>query len=197
MTLRGKPRSLRPARRATPSRPQKTISSVRRRDIVGEVSRTLEAGHGDFSTRLSQLARACIPDLGEMCIVDVIHDDGTVDRVYAAHVDPSHAETMRAMRGTFTPRQEHPLIEVIASGRPLLQRVVDDRGLTRIARDATHLVLLRHFGPRSSMRLPVVLNGRTAAVVTFCATEPSRRFSQADLDLAARIIVRFVTTVGV
>jgi hypothetical protein len=195
MTLRGKAKSTRPPRRS-PSGPTRTVSSIRRRDIVGEVSRTLATTHGDLGARLSQLARACIPDLGEMCIVDVVHEDGTLDRLDAAHIDPSHAETMRSMRGRFTPREEHPLVDVIATGRPLLQRVVDDRGLARIARDPTHLALLRHFGPRSSMRLPVVLNGRTAAVVTFCATEPSRRFSQADLDLAERIIARFVTTLG-
>jgi len=196
MKLRGKPRSLRPARRGSSTR-QRTVSSVRRRDIVGEVSRTIAASpHGDLGVRLSQLARACIPDMGEMCIVDVVHDDGSVDRVDAWHVDPSHTESMRAMRGRFTPRPDHPLVEVIASGRPLLLRSVDDRDLARIAKDATHLVLLRHFGPRSSMRVPVVLNGRTAAVVTFCATEPSRRFTPADLDLAKRIVARFVTTVG-
>jgi hypothetical protein len=195
MTTRGKAKSTRPPRRASSSGIRRTVSSIRRRDIVGEVSRTIETTNGDFGTRLSQLARACIPDLGDMCIVDVVHEDGTLDRD-AAHIDPSHAETMRAMRGPFRPNENHPLLGVIASGRPLFQRNVDDRYLTRIARDATHLVLLRHFGPRSSMRLPVVLNGRTLAVVTFCTTEPSRRYSPADLDLAERIIARFVTTLA-
>jgi GAF domain len=200
MTPRAKPKNSRAPRRAAAaqSRPPRTISSVRRREyIVGEVSRTIETDHGEWSARLARLARACIPDLGEMCIVDVVLDDGTVDRVDAVHVDPSHEEQMRAMRGPFRLRQDHPLTDVIASGQPLLLRNVDDRDLTRIARDTTHLVLLRHFGPRSSMRLPVVLRGRTAAVVTFCVTEPSRRYSQADLDLAVRIIARFVTTVTI
>jgi hypothetical protein len=197
MTPRGKPKALRPSRRATPARPQRTVSAIRRRDIVGEVSRTLAGSpHGDLGVRLSQLARACIPDLGEMCIVDVVYEDGTVDRVDAWHVDSSHTEMMRAMRGRFTPRQGHPLIDVIASGRPVLLRNVNDVYLTRIAKDPTHLVLLRRFGPRSQMRLPVVLNGRTAAVVTFCTTEPSRRFSATDLDLASRIVARFLTTIG-
>jgi GAF domain len=198
MTPRAKPKNSRVPRRAAQSRPPRTISSVRRREhMVGEVSRTIETDHGEWSARLARLARACIPDLGEMCIVDVVLEDGRVDRVDAVHVDPSHEVTMRAMRGPFLPRPEHPLTAVIASGQPVLLRSVDDRDLARIAKDQTHLVLLRHFGPRSSMRLPVILNGRTAAVVTFCVTEPSRRYSQADLDLAARIMARFVTTVTV
>ncbi|HEX8795965.1 MAG TPA: GAF domain-containing protein [Polyangiaceae bacterium] len=155
-----------------------------------EVVSAIDGARGDFGAMLSSFARACVPDLGEMCIVDLVHDDGTVDRVDAVHVDPSHAETMRAMRGPFTPRSEHPLTKVIASGRPMLERIVDDRGLTRISRSPAHLVLLRRFGPRSSIRLPVMVDGRTVAVLTFCITEPSRRYSPSDMALAQQLVAR-------
>jgi hypothetical protein len=163
---------------------------------VTEVVQAIEKGRGDLRAMLSLVARACVPDLGEMCIVDLVREDGTVDRVDAVHVDPSRAETMRAMRGPFTPRSDHPLRPVIASGRPTLERIVDERGLARIARSPAHLVLLRRFGPRSSMRLPVVLGGRTVAVLTFCITEPSRRFSPSDVAMGQQLVARVVEAAG-
>lgn len=168
----------------------------KRRDLVTDVVRAIGSTRGNLGRMLSTVARACVPDLGEMCIVDVVSADGVLDRVDAVHVDPSHAETMRAMRGPFTPRSDHPLTQVIASGRPILERIVDDRGLARIARNPAHLVLLRRFGPRSSMRLPVVLNGRTAAVLTFCLTDPSRHYSPSDMALAQQIVARVVDAAG-
>lgn len=182
MVSRPKPRSTRPPKRA---------SFIRKRgDLVAEVTRALENAHGDLAARLSRMARACVPDLGEMFILDMVREDGSLERVDAMHVDPSHTETMRAMLGPFTPPRDHPITRVIASGRPMLERIVDARGLARIARDPTHLVLLRRFGPRSSMRVPLVMGGRTAAVLTFCLTEPSRRYSPSDMALARQIVAR-------
>jgi hypothetical protein len=163
---------------------------------VIEVVQAIEKGGGDLPKMLSLVARACVPDLGDMCIVDLVREDGTVDRVDAMHVDPSRAESMRAMCGPFTPRSDHPLTRVIASGRPLLERIVDDRGLARLARSPAHLVLLRRFGPRSSMRLPIVLAGRTVAVLTFNLTEPSRRFSPSDVALGQQLVARIVEAAG-
>lgn len=199
MASRTKPRTTRPPRRRTSSRPAPRTSSIVRRkrpDLVTEVVRAIESARGDVGEMLSKVARACVPDLGEACIVDIVREDGTVERVDAVHVDPSHAETMRAMRGAFVPRDEHPLTKVIASGRPMLERMVDERGLARIARDPAHLVLLRRFGPRSSMRLPLVLDGRTAAVLTFCITEPTRNYSPSDMALAQQLVARVVSAMG-
>jgi hypothetical protein len=199
MTSRTKPRTSRPPRRRTSSQPAprpKSFIRKKRLDLVTEVVRAIESARGDLGGMLSKVARACVPDLGEMCIVDLVMEDGTVERVDAVHVDPSHAETMRAMRGRFVPRDEHPLTKVIASGRPMLERMVDDRGLARIARDPAHLVLLRRFGPRSSMRLPLVLDGRTSAVLTFCVTEPARHYSPSDMALAQQLVARVVAAAG-
>lgn len=199
MASRIKPRTTRPPRRSTTSRPApRTISIIRRkrRDLVTEVVRAIESARGDLREMLSRVARACVPDLGEMCIVDLVKDDGTLERVDAVHVDPSRAETMRAMLGPFVPRGEHPLTQVIASGRPMLERQVDERGLSRIARDPPHLVLLRRFGPRSSMRLPLVVAGRTRAVLTFCITEQSRRYSPSDMALAQQLVARVIAAAG-
>lgn len=194
MVSRSKPRSSRPA---PGTRERARLSGIRkRRDLVTEVVRAIETARGDLAAMLSSFARACVPDLGEMCIVDLVAEDGTVNRIDAVHVDPSHAETMRAMRGPFTLRPEHPLTQVVSSGRPMLERMVDERGLARIARDQAHLVLLRRFGPRSSMRLPVVVSERTMAVLTFCITEPSRRYSPSDMALAQQLVARLAAAAG-
>lgn len=192
MVSRGKPRSSRPSGHSS-GRPARNSGIRKRRDIVTEVVRAMESARGDLREMLSMFARTCVPDLGEMCIVDLVNEEGSVERVDAVHVDPSHAETMRAMQGPFTPRSEHPLTRVIATRRPMLERIVGDRGLARIARNPAHLVLLRRFGPLSSMRLPLVVGERTVAVLTFCITDPSRQhYSPSDMALAQQLVARVV-----
>jgi GAF domain-containing protein len=186
--------SSRPAPRGTSSRPvpRSTSSSVRRqRDLVADVARAL-ANVESVAGTLARVARVCVPELADMCIVDVMREGGRVERVEAVHADPSKAESMRQMRGQFAPRQEHPVMGVFASGRPLLVRDVDDAVLARIARDPAHLAILRRFGPKSQMRLPIVLGDRTVAVMTFAITDSPRRLSAQDLAFAEEIVARIV-----
>jgi GAF domain-containing protein len=195
MPSRRKPKSQRPEPRSGSWRPvpkPSTPSSVRRRStLVAEVAQCLRQVD-DADSLLSRVARACLPELAELCIVDVARDDGTIERIEAAHIDPSKAEIMRdALRNV--PSTNHPAREVFESGRAVLTPEVGDELLSRIARDAPHRVLLRQFGPKSQMRLPVTVRGRTIAVVTFSITDSSRRFDRSDLRLAEEIIARVVT----
>jgi hypothetical protein len=193
LVSRRKPKSLRPgARTSAPSVPTNKTSSVRRRhDLIAEVTRTV-ASIDSVEGTLARVARVCVPELAEMCAVDVLRDSGEVERVEAVHVDLSKAEAMRAMKGQILPRPQHPVMAVFASGRPLLVHDVDDATLRCIARDPVHLVILRRFGPKSQMRLPVVLGGRTVAVMTFSITDSPRRFDAPDLELAEGVVERIV-----
>jgi GAF domain-containing protein len=187
---RRKLKSQRPGSRSSRPVPSTKTSSVRRRrDLVAEVTRTV-ATIDSMEGTLARVARVCVPELAEMSCVDVLRESGDVERVEAVHVDPSKAEAMRVIKGQLLPRDRHPVMEVIASGRPLLTREVDDAMLGRIARDPAHLVLLRRFGPKSQMRLPVILGGRPVAVMTFTITDSARRFDAQDLELAERIVAR-------
>ncbi len=184
--------SVRPAKRSTSSRPTHTrvaASSVRRRrDVEADVARTLVRIEG-MAEALARVARACVPELAEKCIVDLMLQDGTVRRIEAVHVDPSKAENMTRVK-QYAPGPGHPVMDVFASGRPSLVSTVGPGQLAQMATDATHLAVLRRFGPKSLMRLPVTLHGRTAAVITFSIADSPRRLTASDLHFAEQIVAR-------
>jgi GAF domain-containing protein len=168
-----------------------SASVVRRqRDLLTDVTRALVTVESLAGT-LSRLARLCLPEVAEMCIVDVI-SDGEIRRVEVIHVDPSKAESMKEIKREFAPRAEHPVQEVFAWGNAVLHPEVTDDLLLSMARDPAHLVILRRFGPKSVMRVPVVMHGRTEAVLSFIITESSRRFTGSDLEFAQEIVARVV-----
>jgi GAF domain-containing protein len=169
-----------------------SVSVVRRqRDLLADVTRALATVESVAGT-LSRVGRLCLPEVAEMCIVDVISKDGEIRRAEVVHVDPSTAESMKEIKREFAPRSEHPVLEVFASGNALLVPEVTDDLLTRIARDPAHLVILRRFGPKSIMRVPMVMRGRTEAVLSFLITDSSRRFTGLDLEFAEEIVARVV-----
>lgn len=190
---------MRPAKRSTSSRPVQTrvaTSSVRRRrDVEADVVRALE-GVDDLAEALRRVARACVPELAEKCIVDLMLPDGGVERIEALHIDPSKAENMTQLKRRYAPRAGHPVMEVFASGRPSLVSTVGPRQLEQMASDPTHLAVLRRFGPKSLMRLPVILGGRTAAVMTFSIADSSRRLTGSDLQFAEQIVARVAAAMG-
>ncbi len=163
-------------------------SSVRRRrDVVADVLRTLVRIEG-VAEALTRVARVCVPELAEKCIVDLMLQDGRVRRIEAVHVDPSKAENMTQMKRQYAPGAGHPVMDVFASGRPSLVSTVGPRQLAQMASDATHLAVLRRFGPKSLMRLPVILHGRTAAVMTFSIADSPRRLTTSDLHFAEQVV---------
>jgi GAF domain-containing protein len=143
---------------------------------------------------LARVARVCVPELAEKCIVDLMRQDGTVQRIEAVHVDPSKAENMTRVK-QYAPGARHPVMDVFASGRPSLVSTVGPRQLEQMASDATHLAVLRRFGPKSLMRLPVIVHGRTAAVMTFSIADSPRRLTTSDLHFAEQILARVAAAI--
>lgn len=159
------------------------------RGLLTEVSRCVSEGDS-LSGALSRVARACVPAVAEQCLLDVLTPEGTVRRVEAAHVDPANADNMRLIKRDYAPRGANPVMEVFRSGRSTLTPEWNDEVRARIAHDPVHLQILRRFGPKSSMSVPVNVRGKTIAVLSFCITASERRLDDGDLELAEEIARR-------
>lgn len=190
MAAQRRPRSTatKPLRRSSRPAPSATATSVirRRRDLLADVARCL-VGARSIGKTLARVAHACVPEVAELCIVDVLQSSGSVQRVEAVHVDPSRAEDMREVKRRYPPMAASPIVDVFRTGRPALTSIATDEFLTRIAHDPAHLIILRRQGPKSTMSVPVIVRHKTVAVLTFTITDSSRRFDRADLQLAEEI----------
>src|SRR5438093_7380694 len=71
----------------------------------------------DLERTLASLARLAVPRLGSWCAVYIV-DDGELQRLAAAHVDPDKAALMRELIAKYpvSDDPDHPVRRAIASG---------------------------------------------------------------------------------
>ncbi len=150
-----------------------------------QLSRSLDA-----MATLEAAARLVVPDLADLCMIDLVQDDGAVDRPLVVFADPKKqatlAERMRRVQAGpgVTTAQE----ATIASGEPmLLAEVPPEPPGTRGDEPAD---LRRAAGVRSLMVIPLSAAGRTFGALSLASGESKRIFNQADVGLASELAGR-------
>lgn len=127
----------------------------------------------DERAMLSAVARLLVPRLGDICLVDVVEDDGFVQRLDNAledwHLAPS--PTLRA-------------------GEAMLLTDLSQSSLAAIAPDPAGQAAIRAAGIRSLVLLPLIGRGRLLGVLTLGLTRPERRFTKADMPFLEDIAQR-------
>jgi len=146
----------------------------------------------DYETTLARVARTAVPDLADVCIVDLLEADGRIRRVAVAHADPAQEEVARTLQRRWPPRPDGPnsVARTLRTGESELTPEVDDGRLQAIAQSPEHLAVLRALGPRSAMNVPLLARGRILGALTFLSTTSGRRFGPAELRLAEDIARR-------
>lgn len=144
----------------------------------------------DYETTLKALARLAVPTFGDYCVVDVLREDGTFGRVDLVVDDPDKmpiAEELKKYPPTLL--VEGPAIQAIRSGEPFVDNATSPEKATRTAQSPEHLDLLRRFGVRSFMMIPLRSRGRTLGLFA-AGSFGGRPYGDEDLafglDLAGR-----------
>jgi PAS domain S-box-containing protein len=173
-----------------------TWSDVTERRRAEEAQRFLaEAGEAlaaslDPDVTLKRVAQLAVPTLADWCAADVILDDGSVRRVAVVHRDPAKVELARQLRHRYPPGLQTPEGRAIVQGDPVLIPEITEEHLTRYARDADHLAVLRQLGLRSTILLPLAARGRLVGAISLVSAESGRRYGPADLALARELARR-------
>jgi signal transduction histidine kinase len=127
----------------------------------------------DERAMLAAVARLLVPRLGDVCLADIIEDDGSIQRV---------DNTLDAWRLTPTP--------ALRSGESVLITELTQTALAAVAPDSTGGAAIRAAGIRSLALLPLIGRGRLLGVLTLGMTRPDRQFSKADLPLLEDVAQR-------
>ncbi len=175
------------------------VTEVKRAEIaesfMSEASRVL-ASSMDFTATLRQIARLAVPRLADWCAVDVIGEDGELERVAIHHSDPARLEIAdRLARHRATSADTDGVPDVIRSGQPLLYTDITTERLTAYARDTDHLELLRELGVSAVLIVPLAAPTRTVGTITLATAESHRRLQERDVALAERLGRRAGTAV--
>lgn len=145
----------------------------------------------DYGTTLATLARLCVPDLADWAVVYVVEQEGVVGGLEVAHRDPGRAELIRELRDQPIPAgRPSPVLEVIESGRPVLEPEVEADWLRRFVADDRQLEVLRALGVAGMMIVPLLARGRPVGALALVSSGPERRFTEDDLVLAREVAHR-------
>lgn len=140
----------------------------------------------DVPTTLQKVAGLAVPNFADWCVVDVLSPDGRLERVAVAHADLAKGELARDLSRRYPPdpTAPHGVWNVLRRGTAELVPEVTDAVLVEIARDETHLRLLRELGVGSYLAVPLATRGKTIGVITFITAKAGHRYSLNDLRLA-------------
>ena len=144
----------------------------------------------DYQKTMRALARLAVPIFGDYCAVDVIKDDGTFERVDLVVDDPSRADLAARIRKFAPTRSVHgPAMEAIESGSAFVENDASPEKAVRSAQSAEHLDLIRQWGTRSFMMVPLRTRGRSLGLFTV-GSFAGRQYGSRDLTLAEDVAAR-------
>jgi PAS domain S-box-containing protein len=145
----------------------------------------------DYEQTLQHVARLAVPELGDLCIVDVI-EDGRLRRLATAHVNPDKLFLLQEMARRFaiTPDSPAPAARVLADGRSELLPEVTADVIAAHTINAEHARLIREIGICSHLAVPMIARGGIIGVISIGITESARQYDQRDLALAEELARR-------
>jgi signal transduction histidine kinase len=157
----------------------------RRLAFLAEASHVL-ASSLDYATTLESVARLMVPAVADLCVVDMVADDGTIRRLAAAVADPAKAPLARELQRQYpvNPARPRGVPTVLRTGQPVIHVEVTDELLEAVAQDADHLALLHALDFHSTMLVPLAAHGRTLGVITFVRGRARAPYAKRDLALA-------------
>lgn len=160
------------------------------RKFLTEASRLL-ASSVDHVTTLQNLARLAVPTLADWCTIDLLDDEGMLERVAVEHIDQRKAKA-----ATELARRHPPAIADVGVGRAVRDSTselipeVTPAILDRVAQNPGHRKLLEELGIRSVMFVPLIARGRTLGAIGFVSAESNRRYAEEDLEVAEELAAR-------
>ncbi len=156
--------------------------------FLAEASRLLTSSL-DHRETLRTVAQLAVPWLADWCAVHLVRRDGAIGTVTIAHRDRDRKLWAEQAAPEYRPSPGAPIgvANVIRTGISEAYHAPPDPLLREVAGDEATLAMLRGFGIRSVLIVPIVGPQRTLGAMTFISTDPVRRFDDTDRELAEEL----------
>ncbi|HEX6135522.1 MAG TPA: PAS domain S-box protein [Longimicrobiales bacterium] len=148
----------------------------------------------DYRSRLRELAALAVEGLADVCLVDVVGEDGGITRLEVACRDPRHRDTAdRLLKLPIDRGREHLISTVLRSREALLVADVTPQLLDSLTQSAEHRAIVGELNPVSYMAVPLAARDQLHGVILLLST--TRRFDSHDFTLARELAARAVAAV--
>ncbi len=158
--------------------------------FLSEASQAL-ASSLDVETTLATVANLAVEELADHAVVDMLRDDGRIERVASAAAHPQDLPWLAVLRRhpPEPTRDANPVVQAIRTGHAVHVSNFDDERMRAVASGPEHLAALRAHGPVSALSVPLIARGAILGALTF-GRHGARPWSGADRTLAAEIASR-------
>lgn len=156
--------------------------ATQRMRLLHEAAATL-AGSLDVDTTVDEICRLLVPRYADWCTVH-LERDGTLETVALQHFDPARSRWALGMIDAFpVPDEDAPTgaRAVMRSGHSELYPFIPDELLESAATSPEHFALLRQFGMRSGMVVPLLGRSGALGAITLVQAESGRRYAEEDV----------------
>jgi serine phosphatase RsbU (regulator of sigma subunit) len=139
------------------------------KDLLAIAGATFDASLDPLQT-MRTIAGTAIPQLAELCVIDLIREDGLLGDAVVASVDERLARRLRELRARepLDMTGSHPVARALRSREPVvLNDLSDPRVLSQIAQSEEHRQLMRDAGYRSAVVIRLTARGRLLGALSF------------------------------
>jgi hypothetical protein len=170
----------------------------RRAAFLAHASAVL-ASSPDYAATLKAVATLAVPQIADLCVVDILAPDGSFTPLAIAHADPAKAQLVRELRQLYPlePAAKYGPPRALRTGRSLVFTEVTETAAADPSIAPSESRVARALGIHSTMAVPLLVGGRKLGVISFATTDSGRRFVAADLrfaeDLARRAAIAIDT----
>lgn len=145
----------------------------------------------EYEETLTSLARLAVQDLAELCIIDIVDEDGEVRRLRVVCRDESKSWVCRElMRHSLRSTQPPSMRAVLETRKPLLVEKLTAREVASWAEDEGDQPTLHEVDPGSLIIVPLIVRGRLLGAMALVASRASRPYDQNDLRLSEELATR-------
>jgi signal transduction histidine kinase len=164
--------------------------AARRAAFLAQTVTVLDSALEPEATLVS-LARLAVPSLADCAIVDLVTDEGAIQRIDVVDIDPTRREASQAIR-RIPPeiRGDGPFARAIRTGQPALLSNIAENARVTVGRPASEYQrLIRAVSCEALLLIPLVARGQTLGLLTL-GSRTADRYGSADLSLAQELAAR-------
>jgi PAS domain S-box-containing protein len=146
----------------------------------------------DLTTTMHHVARLTVPDLADLCVIDLSDETGAIRELAAASADPALAAQLEDMRRTFPldAAGEHPVAHVIRSGQPVFLPEMSGGLLRSFAQGSEHARFMIEHRYRSAIVAPLAARGRIFGALSTLRLADSAPYDEGDVLLVGELARR-------
>jgi hypothetical protein len=159
--------------------------------FLAETSSILSASL-DYEATLQRVAQIPVPRLADLCSVEILQDDGSIQRmaIASAHPSPAVSEATQSAAAHQLqqyypdPNSSNPIAKVLRTGQAEVIPDIPDSLLVATIPEAEHLQLVDGLGLKSAVIVPLVARKRILGAITLVTAQVGRRYGTSDLAIA-------------